>query len=481
MRAGIYIRVSTHEQVMEGYSVGAQTERLKAYCKAKGWLVYDVYTDAGFSGANTDRPALTKLMKDIKSKKINTVVVYKLDRLSRSQKDTLFLIEDVFLKNDVDFVSMNENFDTSSPFGRAMIGILSVFAQLEREQIRERLMMGREERAKDGYWHGGGYDPIGYDYIDNELIINEYEAMQIRKVHDMFQKGVPINRIQKIMKSKHTTKYGSWNHHSTVRNALTQPIYTGKIEWDGKMYEGRHKPIIDDETFNRSLKRYNEISWTRGDGKHKKRPFQAKHVLTGLVYCGNCGARYFAKGNYSGRGENRKYRPYYTCYSRAKSAKNMIIDPNCRNKTYAQVDLDKIIFDEILTLSFNPSFIHQIENDEVEEATNDNEVIEQRIKETDGQIARLLDLYQLGNMPIDNITDRIDQLNKEKAILSEQLVVEVDDAEPTISTDEAERILLNAESILKDGELIKKRELVHSLIDEIIIDEEKLSIHWAFA
>uniref|UniRef100_UPI0035A15CA6 recombinase family protein n=1 Tax=Jeotgalibaca porci TaxID=1868793 RepID=UPI0035A15CA6 len=100
MRTAIYVRVSTQEQANEGYSVGEQEERLKAYCIAKGWTVYKVYTDGGFSGANTERPALKQMLIDIKNKKVNAVVVYKLDRLSRSQKDTLLLIEDEFLKNN---------------------------------------------------------------------------------------------------------------------------------------------------------------------------------------------------------------------------------------------------------------------------------------------------------------------------------------------------------------------------------------------
>ena len=142
MNVGIYIRVSTLEQAEGGYSISEQTDRLKLFCEAKGWTVANVYTDPGYTGSNTDRPALTRLIDDVKNNRLEMVLVYKLDRLSRSQKDTLYLIEDVFLKNKVEFVSMNENFDTTTPFGRAMIGILSVFAQLEREQIKERMAMG---------------------------------------------------------------------------------------------------------------------------------------------------------------------------------------------------------------------------------------------------------------------------------------------------------------------------------------------------
>src|SRR5690625_1386265 len=108
----------------------------------------------------------------------DAILVYKLNRLSRSQKDTLYLIEDVFIKNNVEFISLSESLDTSTPYGRAMIGILSAFAQLDREQIKEQLTLGRVARAKNGYYHGGDPTkaPTGYDYINGDLIVNEYEA-----------------------------------------------------------------------------------------------------------------------------------------------------------------------------------------------------------------------------------------------------------------------------------------------------------------
>ena len=137
----LYERVSTEKQDREGHSIPEQKERLEKYCSVYGWKDFAHYTDAGFSGAKTDRPALNKLLEDIEKGRVKKVLVYKLDRLSRSQKDTLWLIEDKMLANDCDFVSISENFDTSTPLGRAMIGILAVFAQLEREQIKERMSM----------------------------------------------------------------------------------------------------------------------------------------------------------------------------------------------------------------------------------------------------------------------------------------------------------------------------------------------------
>lgn len=140
--AAIYVRVSTDAQAEEGYSVEAQKEQLAAYCISKGIKNYEFYIDGGWSGSSINRPEIRRLIRDAKAHKLSHCIVYKLDRLSRSQKDTLYLIEDVFIPNDVSFVSLNETIDTASPTGKMMIGILSAFAQLERENIRLRTRMG---------------------------------------------------------------------------------------------------------------------------------------------------------------------------------------------------------------------------------------------------------------------------------------------------------------------------------------------------
>ena len=204
MRVGLYPRVSGHEQE-DNYSIPEQIDRMKKYCESRDWLVYKIYTDSGYTGSNMERPGLQDMIKDAENGKIDMVLVYKLDRLSRSQKDTLFLIEDVFDKHGVGFTSMTENFDTSTAHGKFIIGILSVFAQLEREKIKERTMIGKDSRAKEGKWHGGSTPPIGYDYIDDMLIQNEYEVMQIKEAADLLLKGTPARTIN-VIKLKMTKR-----------------------------------------------------------------------------------------------------------------------------------------------------------------------------------------------------------------------------------------------------------------------------------
>ncbi len=195
MKIACYCRVSTENQV-ENYSIDEQRERLAAFCKAKGMENAEFFVDAGWSGGNLDRPAMRLMLEKIRLGEIQSVAVYKLDRLSRSQKDTLYLIEDVFERYGVSLVSLCENFDTGTPFGKAMTGILSVFAQLEKERIAERFTMGRVGRAKSGLFHGGGNAPTGYDYVNGHLEINEVEAAAVREIFARFLKGESVRAVQ---------------------------------------------------------------------------------------------------------------------------------------------------------------------------------------------------------------------------------------------------------------------------------------------
>ena len=476
----IYIRVSTQEQASEGYSIGEQEARLTKYADAHNWIVFKVYSDPGYSGAKMDRPGLKDLIQDVKAGKIKKVLVYKLDRLSRSQKDTLYLIEDVFIPNEVDFVSMTENLDTGTPFGRAMIGILSVFAQLEREQIRERMQLGADARAKDGYYHGGAYAPIGYDYVEGELTINEYEALQIRKIYELAETGIPIYSVYKYMRNhgyKH--KYGSWTD-SSIRSALTSIVYSGRITWKGKTYPGRHEAIIDPDRFDRMV----EYLDNRDLGKFKKHPFQRTTLLGGIIFCGNCGARYYCKQNtvkrHKGTPEDAKPNRYYTCYSRGKSSKRLIKDPNCRNKNYNVKDLDSIILREIEKLALDNSyFVSVIEENKQEDHSGDHKIIEDRIKEIDKQIGKLVELYQVSGIDFNMINEKIQALNEEKNSLTYNLDNE-DTVTPDLPIQEAKQLLNTFPEILAKADPDELRDIVHSLIDGIIINGEDLEIHWKF-
>lgn len=481
VRVACYIRVSTMEQANEGYSVGVQTEKLQAYCVARGWDIVSVYTDPGFSGSNMERPALNRMLADIKAGHIDMVLVYKLDRLSRSQRDTLFMIEDLFLKNNVDFVSMTENFDTSTPLGRAMIGILSVFAQLEREQIKERMAMGNVARASSGLWRGGSGAPIGYDYIDGRLVVNDYEAMQIRLIFDLFLKGHTFHGIAaELRKRGYTNKYGSWKNPPIISQVLTNSTYIGKIRYAGEEYEGQHDPLIDEETWEAVQIRHKEVM--RGLSEHQKSPFKATKLLSGIIWCGDCGARYFyhCSTRKKPNGDKVTY-DHYMCYTRA-SHKTMRRAAKCGGKTWKHDELNNLVISEIKKLSFSDTAISDIiEAKRGGYKESDRALaIKTRLSELNKQLSKIMDLYALGNIPLEVISEKANTIQKERDALSAELET-LKPAEPVLSIDKAKQLVNMTDSIFTDGTIEEQRTLVNALISKIILQANgDVDIYWKF-
>lgn len=468
MKIALYTRVSTQEQAVNGHSIGEQAERLKNYCKARGWKNYQLYTDAGFSGAKTDRPSLQNLIKDVKDHKIEIVLVYKLDRLSRSQKDTLMLIEDVFLANDCDFISISENFDTSTPLGRAMIGILAVFAQLEREQIKERMNMGKEARAKSGKFRGGGLVPVGYEYENGKLIINEYEAMQIREIHSLYQQGYSMKKIAQTFADKgYSHKYGIWQENR-IKKVLMNKVYTGKIHFHDEYFEGEHEAIVDEETMNRSIAIWQSHDYSLNNNGGKT------SYLSGLLWCKQCSARYgLATSRWNG-----KHYHYYRCYSQRKTNRTMIKDENCKNASYKMDELDQIIFDEIGKLALDPSYIRTIEPQKDDE-TKKVKLLQKQIDKIDSQRSRFMDLYGLGSFSVDDLQSKIEPLNEQRAKL-EQEIKSIQDSKP-LSEDDAIRMVSNWNDVLQSGDFDLIKSLLRALIERIDLDGEDIYIKWRFS
>lgn len=481
IRVACYIRVSTLEQANEGYSIGVQTEKLQAYCVARGWDIVGTYTDPGFSGSNMDRPALSRMLADVKSGHIDMVLVYKIDRLSRSQRDTLYMIEDMFLKNDVDFVSMTENFDTSTPLGRAMIGILSVFAQLEREQIKERMAMGNVARAASGLWRGGSGAPTGYDYVNGQLIVNDYEAMQIRLIFELFLKGYTFHGIAVELRSRgYTNKYGSWKNPPIISQILTNTTYIGKIHYAGEEYDGQHEPIIDMDTWEAVQIRHKEVM--RGLSEHQKSPFKAKKLLTGIIWCGDCGARYFyhCSTRRKPSGDKVTY-DHYLCYTRA-SHKTMRRAAKCGGKTWKHDDLNNLVISEIKKLAFSDTAITDIiEAKRGGYKESDREAaIKVRLSELDKQLNKIMDLYALGNIPLEVISEKADTIQKEREALSAELE-SLKPSEPVLSIDKTKQLVSMADSIFTDGTMEEQRALVNALISKIVLQANgDVDIYWKF-
>lgn len=452
-----YVRVSTQEQAEHGYSVEEQTERLQGYCKAMGWKVAKVYTDAGYTGANMNRPALSDLVEGANRGLFDAVVVFKLDRLSRSQKDTLTLIEG-FQEHDVAFISMTESFDTSTPFGHATVGILSVFSQLEREQIKERCSLGREGRAKGGKYRGGGYTPIGYEYKDGQLIVNESEAAQIRLIHERFQHGDSFRSIAKMMTDKgYTHKYGTWEVYRIART-LKNPLYCGYVTYKGETYKGEHEPIISEECYQLTL----DADKVRNTAKS---PHIGRSMLGGLLFCARCGARYCIS-----RTSGSSPYQYYCCHSRRKTSAHMIKDPNCKNKNWKKEDLDRLVLDEVRKLRNEP-----LKAPDRQQGESKVPLITVELEKIEKQRARLMDLYGSDLFSMDELEAKIRPLNEQRMKLKQEL--ENEKQAPQKSSLALVETFADA---LDSEDPERVRMLVRALIHKIVIDGEDVAIYWTF-
>lgn len=465
----LYIRVSTKGQAEDGYSLDFQKEKLLSYCKAMDYAVVGIYSDNGYTGSNLERPGIQRIIEEAPTNKFDAVLVYKLDRLSRSQKHTMYMLEDVFIPNDIAFISMNESFDTSTQFGVAMVGILSVFSQLERANISERTFDGRKGRAKDGKWHGCASHPIAYDYIDGELVINEKEAEQVRMVYEYYSRGMTITEICNRMEG-YKTKHGDWHHPGTVANVLDNPLYSGTVHFDDVLTPDSHIAVVPKELFD-------TVSSMRS-GEYKKAKKDSKYMLSGLVYCKNCGARYFVK-------KNPNKNMFYCCHSRAKVNKLMVKDPTCKNKNWRKEELEEAVYNEIKRLADNPHLLYELKNLPPATSTEgSNQKVHEEVNEINTQIGTMMDLYQANDntIQVEDIAQRIDELYQKKVSLLNQIIpVNKERYTKLFNVESARLILADLPAAMREGNVDIIRYSLLRLLDRIEIEGEQLHFQWSFA
>jgi DNA invertase Pin-like site-specific DNA recombinase len=248
LRCAVYTRKSTEEGLeMEFNSLDAQREACEAYIasqKAEGWVLYpESYDDGGFSGGTLDRPALKRLLADIEDGRIDVVVVYKIDRLSRSLMDFAKLVE-VFDRGGVTFVSVTQSFNTTTSMGRLTLNILLSFAQFEREVIGERIRDKIAASRKRGMWMGG-FVPLGYEVRDRKLVINEAEAATVRMIFERFVEVGSATALARALAAEGVrTRRGRLVDKGFLYKLLNNRVYIGDAVHKGTAYPGEHEAII---------------------------------------------------------------------------------------------------------------------------------------------------------------------------------------------------------------------------------------------
>ena len=344
----IYTRVSTDNQAEKEFSsCEAQEEKIRSFIKSQNyWKVFKVYSDAGYTGANTIRPALRELLRDIKEKKIDLVLAYKIDRLTRLPKDFYQLIE-FFEQYNVSFISITERFDTSTPAGRLLRNIMLTFAQFERELTSERTKDKMIERAKKGFWNGG-VPPFGYKKENKKLVIYKKEAKTITFIYETYittgSLGKTYNRLkQKNIKNRQGDTFSKTNLAYILRNI----VYTGKVKYAGKIYQGIHKSIISEKVFELAQKIH----------KKKKRKFRVykDFLFGGLINCAECGSKMTSCfTNKKSKGKVKRYY-YYRCTSTLTKDWQA-----CSTKQVSTTRLERYILENLERISMDKNYVENL-------------------------------------------------------------------------------------------------------------------------
>lgn len=283
LRCAVYTRKSSEEGLdMEFNSLDAQREACEAYVasqKAEGWiLVPDHYNDGGFSGGTLERPALKRLLADIEAGKVDIVVVYKIDRLSRSLMDFSRLVE-VFDRKGVTFVSITQSFNTTTSMGRLTLNILLSFAQFEREVTGERIRDKFAASRRKGMWMGG-WTPFGYDVKDRRLVVIETEAAIVRRIFERMAKGGSATSIVRDLTADGVVnKYGKRFDKGKIYKLLHNRVYVGDAVHKGTAYPGEHKAIISKGLWDRVHAAMAENARTRANRTRAPTPALLKGII----------------------------------------------------------------------------------------------------------------------------------------------------------------------------------------------------------
>ena len=358
IRCAIYTRKSTEEGLQQEFnSLDQQRDRCELYIGSQedqGWVCLPQrYDDGGFTGGNMDRPALQQLLADIAAEKVDCVVVYKVDRLSRSLMD-FSKIMDQFEKHNVSFVSVTQQFNTTSSMGRLTLHILLSFAQFERELISERTRDKMAAARRRGKW-AGGKPPLGYDVVNSRLVVNELEADRIREIFCLYLDRKSLLEVVKELnhrgwttkrwttkggKVKGGSKFDKNNLYYFLRNVL----YIGKVSYQDEIYEGEHEGIVEPAVFEQVQQQLMRHGKSGGLGTRVKNG----GILSSLIRCHACGCA--MTHTYTARGTKR-YR-YYVCLHAQKRGYD-----TCPAPSVPAEELERFVVDQIRVIGRDSSLL----------------------------------------------------------------------------------------------------------------------------
>jgi len=483
VRCAVYTRKSTDENLeLDFNSLDAQREAAENYIasqKHAGWVCLEEhYDDGGFSGGTIDRPAFGRLMADVEAGLVDCIMVYKIDRLSRSLMDFARIME-TLERHNVSLVSVTQQFNTTSSMGRLTLNILLSFAQFEREIISERTRDKIAAARRKGKWTGGA-PVLGYDRVrDNRgtrLVVNQAEAKQVRTIYEKYLELGSLLAVARWLDAqdwrnkryetrKGESRGGKDFDKSTLQKLLTNRLYLGKITYKGQVYEGEHEAIVDEDLFGRAQ---GMLRRNRGSGgKHQRNKYGA--LLKGLVRCKHCGCA--MSHHYATRGE-RRYR-YYVCMTAQKKGWS-----SCPFPSLPAGELERFVVDRIKETVSDPKLLRDVvgrakshlhrQVDELQQQRRRREIRAKRISE---------DVRELTKMPdAPGVADELAELQEEmvkaeKAVLDiNRRIVELE--QRIIGEDELTGAFEAFEPMWEQLRPVEKARLIHLLVQCIEYDGE---------
>jgi len=486
IRCAIYTRKSTEEGLEQEFnSLDAQREAGEAFIisqRHEGWTVMPQrYDDGGFSGGNMERPAMERLIEDVVNHRVDCVVVYKVDRLSRSLLDFAKIIE-TFDRNGVSFVSVTQQFSTTTSMGRLTLNILLSFAQFEREIIGERIR-DKVAAAKRKGKFTGGTPPLGYD-VDPEktrLVVNPDEARLVRHIFKRFTEiGSPLTIAEELNKKGITTKAWMtkkgvfreghpWNKTHIYR-ALYNRTYLGEVLHKDKTYPGEHEAIVTRDLWQRAHAVIEE------NRRHRSQHIRAKApaLLKGIIRCGACDK---AMSPVSTGTAPKNYR-YYTCGRAAKTGYH-----NCPVRSVPAGDIEGAVIGQLRAIFRSPEMVAQtyratreLEAEELERLRAEKLELEARLAELKQTASRLLDSgasdrdtndeIRRTNEEFVNTQHRFQDVDDEIQGMQARLVSERDVAE----------CLRKLDPIWDELFPLEQTRIVHLLIEHVIVNPDGMNI-----
>jgi site-specific DNA recombinase len=481
MRVKGYIRVSTLEQAKEDkVSLGVQKESIINYAKSQVGITPpgedDFYIDKSSGGRMDDRPELQRLLRDIKNGKVEHLLVWKQDRLSRTALDTQLLFKE-FENYNVHYKSVTEPFETNTAIGKVLMGVISSFAEMERNNIKERMLGGRYAKtARDGT-NFGSLPPFGYISKDKHYVIVEDEAAIVQKIYELYMKFKSQQMIvQHLIDNDITARIKL--DRKQISRILKKIKYTGCMEVKGHPYPQRHPPIISMEMFLK-VKAIREANST-GNIPGKWTNYAPNLILRDVAVCGECGRQLSLSSMPSQKKEGGMLE-YYRCASKARPDTRKV----CPCKKYHRKEvLESKVSEEVINhverlLSDKNYLRKHLDITSKSEINNLKAQIENKTKALQGKERasnQLLESLEKVSMPTDKLVEKIDSLGKDAATLKEEILrlrvsLKVEKAK-TEDFKHTEQLYRDFRSNWAEADTKEKRIMINGIIDKLMVYRE---------